>query len=853
MRFLASLLFLSMVGPVPLHAQSSTKLVSASPAGGEGNGDSLFTVISEDGKLVLFGSSATNLLPSKDLNGSKRDIFLRDIAKSSTTLISRSTAGAQADDASSFPSMSSDANRIAFETKATNFNAIDANGNLSDIYVHDRTATTTSLISVSSLSEQANAASTSPHISSDGRFVAFLSAATNLAAGVDANGAVPDVFLRDLETQTTSLISIDSAGLQDPLTTRQGASHAVVSRDGRVVAFATDAKLIESDTNDTSDVYLRDVPGGTTTIISRALRGGAAGKSTLPAMDPGAGFLAFESAAGTIVDGITGSTPRIYVLELASGTLRLASRSKSGEPANGASTTPAISPDGTWISFVSAATNLVENDLNEATDVFLHEISSGFTARVSVGNGTLEGNAGSEMGFFGLSRGGSAIAFRSKATNLLDPMDSGQSTTLGRSHVYVRTIVPDTFPPTVRCGSDVVLECQGQGGAVSGYDLKVFDDSDPAPLVVCDPPAGTTFPPGVTKVTCTATDAFRNSAACSFQVTVSDTTPPAINCPANVRLTLPPGRKDMKVTFDTPAASDSCGQSPRVVCAPPSGSIFPMGTTAVTCKATDSGNLTSQCEFQVTVIEGTPPVVSCPAPIEVECKGGGGEKVQFSATATDDTDPSPIVLCNPPSGSIFPVGNTKVTCTAKDSAGNVGTCTTEVRVVDRTAPVITCPPDIAALCSSPEGRTVSFVVEADDACDPSPRIVCDPPSGSTFPEGITPVTCTATDASGNTRTCSFNVRISSDEPFFYRGDANRDDRVTVSDPVFTLLALYVGVNQPTCADAADADDNGVIDLTDPIYLLRFLFQGGLPVPPPGVEEIGPDPTPDSLGCSDPVC
>ena len=853
MRVLASLLCLLLVGAVPAVAQSTTKLVSASPTGSEGNGDSLFTVISEDGKLVAFASSATNLLPSKDLNGSKRDIFLRDIEKSSTILISRSTAGAQADDASSFPSMSSDGNRIVFETKATNFNAIDANGNLSDIYVHDRALSTTSLVSVSSLTEQANAASTSPHISSDGRFVAFIGSATNLGGGVDANGAVPDVFLRDLVTQTTSLISIDSAGLQDPTTTRQGASHAVLSKDGRIVAFATDGKLIESDTNDTTDVYLRDVPAGTTVIVSRALRGGAAGKSALPAMDPGAAFVAFESTAGTIVEGVTGNTSRVYVLELASGTLRLASKSKSGEAAGGASFIPAISPDGTWLSFVSDAENLGAIDNNEASDVFLHEISSGFTTRLSVGNGAIEGNAGSETGFFGVARAGSAVAFRSKATNLLDPVDPGQSTTPGRSHVYVRTIVPDTFPPRVVCGSDLILECQGQGGSVSGYDVKVFDDSDPAPVLVCDPPPGTTFPTGATKVTCTAMDSFRNSASCSFQVTVSDTTPPAINCPANVRVTLPPGRKDMKVTFDAPTSSDSCGQSPLVICSPASGTIFPMGTTAVTCKATDSGKLTSECGFQVTVIEGTPPVVSCPAPIEVECKNGAGANVQFNATATDDTDPAPIVLCNPPSGSFFPVGSTKVTCTAKDSAGNVGTCTTEVRVLDRTPPEITCPPDISALCSSPEGRTVSFVVEADDGCDPSPTLVCNPPSGSTFPEGITPVICTATDDSGNTRTCSFNVRISSDEPFFYRGDSNRDDRVTISDPVFSLLALFLGVEQPACEDAADVDDNGIFDMTDPVYLLRFLFQGGADVPSPGVQEIGPDPTPDALGCSDPVC
>jgi hypothetical protein len=852
-RFLASLfLFLAATGAQPVLAQSVTKMVSASPTGGEGNGDSLFTVLSEDGNLVLFASSATNLLATKDENGTKRDIFLRDIEKSTTTLISRSTAGAQSNDASSFPSMSSNGNRIAFETKATNFNALDANGNLSDIYVHDRAASTTSLISVSSLQEQGNAASTNPHISSDGRFVTFLGTATNLA-GEDKNGAVPDVFLRDLQTQTTSIISIDSAGLQDASLAREGATHAVVSREGRFVAFATDSKLIENDTNDTSDIYLRDVAGGTTTIVSRALRGGAAGKSTLPAMDPEARFVAFESSAGNLVDGVTGGTQGVYVLELASGTLRLASRARSGEPASGPSLVPAMSPDGAWVSFVSTAGNLVANDRNEASDVFLHEITSGFTTRVSVGNGAIEGNAPSETGFFGVARAGSVVAFRSRATNLLDPVDPGQSTTPGRSHIYVRVTVPDTFPPVVKCGSDVILECQGQGGSVGAYDVKVFDDSDPAPVLVCDPPPGSTFPPGVTKVTCTATDSFRNSASCSFQVTVTDTTPPAINCAANVRVTLPPGRKDMRVDFDAPRASDSCGQTPAVTCTPASGTIFPLGTTSVTCKATDSGNLTSQCQFQVTVIEGTPPVVSCPGPIEVECQGGGGMNVNFTATATDDTDPSPVILCNPPSGSFFPVGVTTVTCTARDAAGNVGTCLTEVRVVDRTAPTIACPADISALCSSPDGRRVNYVIDVDDGCDPSPAVVCDRPPGSMFPEGVTAVNCTATDSSGNTRSCSFNVRISSDEPLFYRGDANRDDRITISDPVFSLLALFLGEELPPCDDAADVDDNGKFDVTDPIYLLRFLFQGGSPVPPPGVQEIGPDPTPDPLGCSDPVC
>jgi hypothetical protein len=167
--------------------------------------------------------------------------------------------------------------------------------------------------------------------------------------------------------------------------------------------------------------------------------------------------------------------------------------------------------------------------------------------------------------------------------------------------------------------------------------------------------------------------------------------------------------------------------------------------------------------------------------------------------------------------------------------------------------VITCPEPIRVPCTGASGSPVRFSLSAEDACDPDPTIDCSRDSGDTFPAGETIVECSATDASGNRTTCEFAVVVASDDPFFFRGDANRDNTVNVSDSIFILVHLFVGRAAPACLDAADVDDNGALNLSDAVFLLGFLFQGGPSPPPPGADQPGEDASPDDLGCSAPVC
>lgn len=276
----------------------STVLVSQSSGGTAANGNSLQSVLSADGRYIAFASDATNLV-SSDTNA-VRDIFLRDRTGGTTTRVSVATGGTQATGGDSrTPSLSSDGRYIAFASSATNLASGDTNG-VSDIFVHDRTTTTTQRISVSTSGTEAfdpsatgfKLGSINPSISSTGRYVAFASLANNLTAGdsagqkqnLDANDAL-DVFVRDRDVSAsgtydtsgnvaTTMVSLNKFGLQtlSILNTQSTASSDIfpsISADGRWVAFPSDAEnvsglshtvtnLISIDNNNTRDVFLFD-------------------------------------------------------------------------------------------------------------------------------------------------------------------------------------------------------------------------------------------------------------------------------------------------------------------------------------------------------------------------------------------------------------------------------------------------------------------------------------------------------------------------------------------------------------------------------------------------------------------
>jgi Tol biopolymer transport system component len=289
----------------------TTRLVSVSSAGRQANDDSVHPVISADGRIVAFQSSATNLVPA-DTNRI-RDIFVRNLATGRTKRVSVSSTGRQANDRSSSPAVSADGRIVAFGSGASNLVAGDTN-EAGDVFVRDRVASKTWRVSVSAEGRQANDVSSRPSVSASGTVVAFESDATNLVAH-DTNYAY-DVFVRDRVTGTTEKVSLSSTGEHgnsDSYATRAQA----LSADGRYVAFESWAtNLVAGDTNGVGDVFWHDRSTGTTLRVDVSSSGEqTAGEvnSLLSAMSSDGRFVAFWSAAPNLVPGDTSGSDDLFL------------------------------------------------------------------------------------------------------------------------------------------------------------------------------------------------------------------------------------------------------------------------------------------------------------------------------------------------------------------------------------------------------------------------------------------------------------------------------------------------------------------------------------------------------------
>lgn len=249
---------------------------------------------------------------------------------------------------------------------------------------------------------------------------------------------------------------------------------------------------------------------------------------------------------------------------------------------------------------------------------------------------------------------------------------------------------------------------------------------------------------------------------------------PTITCPADITVSNDPMECGAVVNYPDPIVTDACPAGFTVVCNPPSGSFFPVGTTTGTCTVTDPCGGSASCMFTVTVNDTEPPTITCPANItQGNDPGQCGAVVNYPPPSVSDNCPGVMFLCSPPSGSFFPVGMTTVTCTAIDAAGNTSTCSFTVTVVDTEPPIITCSPDIMVFNDpGTSGSIVNFVPTVNDNC-PGATAVCTPASGSFFPSGTTTVTCIAIDAAGNSSTCTFNVRVIVDPCRFFSSRCRR--------------------------------------------------------------------------------
>ena len=309
------------------------------------------------------------------------DVFVHDMLTGKTERESVGSTGAQGNRNSQYPSISADDRYVAFTSDSTNLVSDDTNGSL-DVFVHDRQTGETERVSISSTGVQGDGDSYVPAISADGRFVAFESIAGNLVPG-DTNNTW-DVFVRDLQAGTTERVSVGSGGTEGD----SFSWSASISADGRFVAFTSRAdNLVSGDTNGSSDVFLRDRLLGTTERVSLASDGaeGNGHSGGGPVSDDGR-YVAFTSFATNLVPGDRWPFPRIYVRDRVASTTERVTTGLGGSQPDGFSSSFAMSADGRYVAFESDATNLVPGDTNGASDIFLYDRSAtGFTSLCAPG------------------------------------------------------------------------------------------------------------------------------------------------------------------------------------------------------------------------------------------------------------------------------------------------------------------------------------------------------------------------------------------------------------------------------------------------------------------------------------
>ena len=268
-----------------------------------------------------------------------------------------------------------------------------------------------------------NGASSFPDISAGGRYVVFQSAASNLVEN-DTNEET-DIFLYDRDTDTTRLVSVASSGQQSDGTSITPA----ISDDGLVVAFASGAaNLVEQDSRRVNQIYVHEWQSGLTALVSVNSSGVAGNEASfLPDLNNNGSLVAFKSEAFNLVPDDTRGVPDVFVHSRASGETERVSVDSFGNQANDLSSGPGISGDGRFVAFVSFASNLVPDDANLFSDVYVFDRTIRAIARVTVGLDGSEPNAGVPDFPPRVSADGRWIGFASNASNLV-PNDINNST-----------------------------------------------------------------------------------------------------------------------------------------------------------------------------------------------------------------------------------------------------------------------------------------------------------------------------------------------------------------------------------------------------------------------------------------
>jgi Tol biopolymer transport system component len=398
--------------------EGTTTRVTIAFDGGEPTRSSYSPSLSADGRYVAFSSYSHDLVVG-DHNASL-DVFVRDMLRGTTTRVSVDSEGGDASGTSYGASISDDGRYVAFTSWASDLVDGDEDA-LSDIFVRDLVAQTTTRVNVDTSGGDGGGHSANPTISATGRYIAFESSASDLVVG-DGNQET-DIFVRDMLRGTTTRVSVNTEG-GDP---DNGTSAPAISANGRYIAFDGYASnLVPDDGDQKSDIFVRDVIAGTTTRVSVDTSGGPPnGVSWNASISATGRYVAFESLARDLIVGDNNVYRDVFVRDLATGVTTRASVDTAGDDADKSSRGPTISDTGRYVAFYSEAHDLVVGDENNDDDVFVRDLVADITTRVSVDPAGDDGNDVSRTA--SISPSGRYIAFDSYAWNLVVGDRNGES------------------------------------------------------------------------------------------------------------------------------------------------------------------------------------------------------------------------------------------------------------------------------------------------------------------------------------------------------------------------------------------------------------------------------------------
>ncbi len=418
-------------------------LVSASAAGVPGDRAGDRPMVSGNGRYVTFDSASTNLVPGVNTWGLR--VYRKDLTTGAIEVVSKTAAGAPSNEWTSFSWPDDTGNLVSFVSDATDLVATPTKAR--SVFLRNMSAGTTELISVGLNGAPNNGASSRGMITGDGRYAAFSSFATNITT-TGGNGQ-EQVYLRDRVAKTTTLISVANGGGLGNARSYRG----MVSADGRYVAFASQATNLTAGTNPaTESIFLRDLVTGTTKRVTVRQPSGTPSPigGARPYLTPDGSIIAFNSHDGLLPDDTNGKSD-VYLYNVATGALERQSVSTSGGNGDDDSLRGFVSDNGRYSIYNSFSTNLVPVDTNYKGDAFLRDRQSGENLLLS--RSYSMGGADAQSFRPVMSDDAGTVAYLSEARNLVRNDTSTDFQVYAVHTDSLRVVQPDTTAPTVEVTS----------------------------------------------------------------------------------------------------------------------------------------------------------------------------------------------------------------------------------------------------------------------------------------------------------------------------------------------------------------------------------------------------------------